>query len=567
MSNQISSTFNAYSTPSKNDPNPPSSQSVATDQTVNGANSNGRKTVEYCVKAEFVSDGKNNVVPITKYHRILLEALSNTHTHSLIIYDKLDRIITKHTISTLQSNADHQNLFDVFSKNGNDDNRKYVVMKFKSSLSLNEIKSHLKISEIIHRHKIYLRIHNFSRSVIDTTSIGWLYGKHPSQHDHATIKSKITNAILALDPDADVPQFHLQYCTPSRIKNDNTRVTTKALEIVVDRRHAHGLDKMLKEAFKGKTIYVKWKLRHSTPETYADAMIAQSNYLADVYTVPIFGITEEQMKYLLPRLIDSPFCTSVEKTRKTESEGRWNLLTKKKTFTHAKHHVRQTLSEFEQLVPEDISHTPPTWKKSTADMNTTDVSSEGDDSYMTTSARSFASIVTAVDRANERSTPIMIVDMSKVKQDEAATNESMTASEVQIQILTDQNQKLMEQIATLSAQVASLLTQDKHNTLTNSTEPEDYDTSHSTTNIDRTNKSHIDRITALENTFNQAQQESKTQLEELKNMLRQSLAINKRTETEAPDANSPGPANKRADTKTTPKKSPSLAKADIRQNP
>ena len=82
-------------------------------------------------------------------------------------------------------------------------------MKFKSSLSLNKIKSHLKISEIIHRHKIYLRIHNFSRSVIDTTSIGWLYGKHPSQHDHATIKSKITNAILALDPDADVPQFHL----------------------------------------------------------------------------------------------------------------------------------------------------------------------------------------------------------------------------------------------------------------------------------------------------------------------------------------------------------------------
>ena len=122
----------------------------------------------------------------------------------------------------------------------------------------------------------------------------------------------------------------LQYCTPSRIKNDNTRVTTKALEIVVDRRHAHRLDKMLKEAFKGKTIYVKWKLHHSTPETYADAMIAQSNYLADVYTVPIFGITEEQMKYLLPRLIDSPFCTSVEKTRKTESEGRWNLLTKRK---------------------------------------------------------------------------------------------------------------------------------------------------------------------------------------------------------------------------------------------
>ena len=243
------------------------------------------------------------------------------------------------------------------------------------------------------------------------------------------------------------------------------------------------------------------------------------------------------------------------------------MLTKKKTFNHAKYHVRQILSECDQHVPAEIANTPPAWTRPNNATSITEESSDGDDSYMTTSARTFASIVTEADRANEKSPPVMVVDMTKVKQDEIATSESMTASEVQIQILSEQNQKLMEQIESLSALVASLLNREKNTAQTTSSTTPDMQTITAKTDQYNTNQSNVDRITALENTFNQAQRESKSQMEELKSMLRQSLAHNKRTESEASDASGLGPATKRVDSKTTPKKSPSLAKADIRQNP
>jgi hypothetical protein len=304
-------------------------------------------------------------------------------------------------------------------------------------------------------------------------------------------------------------------------------------------------------------IYVKWKLRHVNPEAYADAMVAQTTYLADVFTIPITGITTKQMTHLSPAITSSPFCTSVEQTRRTESEGRWNILTKKMTFEHAKNHVNLILSKFNDYIPEDIAETPPTWIRTGKSNVSTAASSEGDDSYMTTSARSFASLVTAEDRANKTSTPITIIDMTKVKQDELATTESMTVSEVQIQFLAEQNMKLLEKIESLTAQVASLLN-NEHRTQFSTTP----DTQMIDQDLHQQTKADNDRITNLEKSFAQAQTHSQNQMEELKELLRQSLYNNKRPETETTDASSLGPASKRLDTKSTPQKSPPLAKAN-----
>ena len=113
-------------------------------------------------------------------------------------------------------------------------------MNFRSSLSLSEIKSNFSVTDFLHKSFIYLRFHHFPRVIIETANIGWLCGYHLTQHDHEALKQIILDRIRAKFPDDVVPYFHMAYSSLSRPrKGVGPKITTKALEVIVDRQLSH----------------------------------------------------------------------------------------------------------------------------------------------------------------------------------------------------------------------------------------------------------------------------------------------------------------------------------------
>jgi hypothetical protein len=143
-------------------------------------------------------------------------------------------------------------------------------------------------------------------------------------------------------------------------------------------------------------------------------MIAQSTYVANCWVVPDHGITEEQMLLLCPILEASPGVDSVERTKSTLSSSRWDVLCKKISFNKVRLAVCSALENHEIETPTTKEKMPFGWKK-WSEIHIPNTDSQGEQSFMTTSAWSFASIVTDTDRETESDTHGVVFDMTAVQ--------------------------------------------------------------------------------------------------------------------------------------------------------
>ena len=544
------------------DPAPTASDdaSVNTEHTANGGKKNDLNTIDFCVKVEFVAKNADSPVPVMKLHRDLILTLITAHTTALVIYDNHDHVITAESLAKLRTLADYQRLFDVLSRTGSKTRpgRHIVAMKLTTALTLADLKYPSEVSKFLRDNRIYLRLHPFPLKVIDTLSPGWLQGRHPTQSDSLAAKLFINRRIKKINPDAVIPEYHLIYSSPSRLNKDGTKITTKAYEVQVDRRNSQALDKMLKAAFHGEPVYVKWKYRHTKPELFRDAMVLQSKYLSECMTVPVHGVTEKQMKFLVRHIIIDPSCISVERTRTTDISGRWNVLSTVKDFRAATIHVRSVLARFEEIVPKEFATTPPTWKKWNEDAQTLDASSQGDQSFISTSARSFASMVTEADRANEARTPAMHIDVSFLSTDQptatSAVTDRMSEQDMLIKSLTAQVSVLTALVETLTAAAKTVP----------SATSADQALPPPLTAVDPS-LSHISSVTSSVPPSDTTDRVAILEQQVLQLLQAQST---KRSESELePVVSALQPPSKKVDTKATPSKSPYLDKAKAHQTP
>jgi hypothetical protein len=148
-------------------------------------------------------------------------------------------------------------------------------------------------------------------------------------------------------------------------------------------------------------------------------MVAQLTYVANCWVVPVHGITEEQMLLLRPLLEASPGIESVERTKSTQTSSCWDVLCKKASFNNVRVTDRSALENYESDTPTPDTPTPKEkmpfgWKK-WSEIHITDDDSQGEQSFMTTSTQSFASIVTDTARENESITQGMVFDMTVVE--------------------------------------------------------------------------------------------------------------------------------------------------------
>jgi hypothetical protein len=335
-----------------------------------------------------------------KLHREFLLAIWGAFTPGIIMYDKNNKHVTQHVLSKITSLPTFTKHFDSHFRRSTQKRpaRHTIVMKLKSHHTVNEIRNHDAVDKFTFGKNMKLALHPYPDYILDTSSPGWLYGKHPRHHDRDTIKSTMKSDIEAACPGAIVPFFHLSLCNPE-IEQDETKYETKAICLNVERKKMAAFHHLLKKTYcnEGNPLYVPWNAKSKDKACFLDAIKAQASFLPNCWVVPVHGVTESQMTHLLPHLLASEFIESVERSRTTAKNGRWEVITRKKNFKNAQSAVRDVLSQFDIHVPANDSKLPPMWTKWSEQMTKEEDSSNGDMSFLTTSARSFASIVSNLD--------------------------------------------------------------------------------------------------------------------------------------------------------------------------
>jgi hypothetical protein len=249
------------------------------------------------------------------------------------MYDKENKHLSKFVLAKMTTLTQFQKHFDTIFRTANAKKpaRHMLVIKFKSAFSLYEIKNQEFVQKYLDEYNIYLRDHSFEY-VLDTTSPGWIFGKHPQHHWPDDVKLEMIADINLACPNQTVPFFHLESCTPRRTEESGMNFRTQALGIHVDRNKNKKLEELLKKTYNGegkKSIFVAWSFKQLQKNAFRDAMIAQTTYLTKVWVVPIHGISISQMRTIRPLLLAMASVDSVKQTKKTKESGRWNVLVNK----------------------------------------------------------------------------------------------------------------------------------------------------------------------------------------------------------------------------------------------
>jgi hypothetical protein len=164
------------------------------------------------------------------------------------------------------------------------------------------------------------------------------------------------------------------------------------------------------------------ELEKFNKDAYRNAMVAQSTFVANCWVVPVHGITKQQMITLCPILLATHGVDSVKRTKSTTMNGRWDVLCKKVYFTTVKASVHCVLKSFDNTLPFPTMKTPFVWKKKWLKVHIVNNNSNREQSFMTTSAWLFASIVTDMDRENEMTNNRVLFDMAMLETPAAPSN-------------------------------------------------------------------------------------------------------------------------------------------------
>ena len=187
-----------------------------------------------------------------KLHRDLLLAIWNAFTPGVIMYDKNNNFVNRYSNGNIKCLTDFQKLFDTKYRNATTKKpaRHTLVMKFKTAMSLKEMKSHKSIDKLITQNNIYITQNLIQIYTLEIGTPGWIYGKHPTHHNKTSLKECMLHDIETALPSSMIPFFHLAAGTVGRSENNGSFKTT-AIIIHVDEKSKQALHQMLKKTYKG----------------------------------------------------------------------------------------------------------------------------------------------------------------------------------------------------------------------------------------------------------------------------------------------------------------------------
>ena len=351
--------------------------------------------IDLTVAFEMNPKSKTEGAKFATIHTSLLKTMQSEFEGDLVLFDNKNKKVKQIDIVEWNtSSIKHQTHFKIHSKTGDDRrNPKYIIIhRIRTNQTISTIRNHHAVAEILRNYPVYMRNHAWAETEWDTIQTGFAPNINP-QYYTAERATALFLAKIKSGTNLRMPPMKMIITTP-KIKLKNKMFRSKAFTIEVQRSDATQAMTTLKTAFRSNPRgWVAAKMRYVNPKAFAAAIHYQNTCLANNYVVQLTHITEEQMSNLRePMCQNIPGIFDIVDTKHTPTTGRYNVMVYKDTFKKVREYLTTNLQEMiNTYVPEDTpSHDD--GLPSVMMNDNGDDDSSGDESYLSLSAASFASI-------------------------------------------------------------------------------------------------------------------------------------------------------------------------------
>ncbi len=373
-----------------------------------GPSLSGNEKTEIHILIEITYRGKSEAEKSPSKHLQILNALGEAFTKAeLDMFDIKGKKVKRSSVQQWREITTYEEHFTLHEFN----NRHYVVFRALTTKTFGELKRAPAVWDILNRTGSYMKKHHWSVDEWDIITLGFLIEIDPSRH----LSADVREYVIALSKRGGCLQengcnFKL---VPERFKtrNKNAHFTTYAYAVQCPRKDAKSVDAMMKNTFRNEgQMYVKLKLRKTAPASYSNAMTLQNRYLSHVRTITVVGITRSTMKYLKQSLLQNEEVNYVAATNKTDSIGRWDIITMEYCQETLQGWIEEKLDKLLEECPQESFHDRPEEfpepgiQSRNARMSDED-SSQGGVSYLSSSAGSYDSVVQEFDQEEYREEP------------------------------------------------------------------------------------------------------------------------------------------------------------------
>jgi hypothetical protein len=170
---------------------------------------------------------------------------------------------------------------------------------------------------------------------------------------------------------------------------------------------AQSVDTMMKTMHGDTLTYVKSKLRKDQPKAFVSALRVQNKYITNVKTIPLVGITRTTMTDIRPILLAEENIQFVAATRHIDSIGRWDIITDDAHRLSVTKTIQENFPTWLETASTDLDH-PEDFPDPGIKVRTSafrEDSSQGNISYLSTSAGSYDSMIEKEDDNNYNEAP------------------------------------------------------------------------------------------------------------------------------------------------------------------
>uniref|UniRef100_A0A7S2YIT3 Uncharacterized protein n=1 Tax=Entomoneis paludosa TaxID=265537 RepID=A0A7S2YIT3_9STRA len=244
-------------------------------------------------------------------------------------------------------------------------NMSYVVHRLHSSVTIPTICHNSVVSKLLKRHHVRISQHLWTEDDTEIVNLGFHIGADPCNQLKDQFEDQVRHQIsestgITL---AKLPRFQCGYITPF-FNSKSGRVKTRSYDIQCRKSNAAELIPLLRMTFTHDLInppsFVFHKLRHMNSEAYKNAILSQKSFLQNSRVVPIQGVSESMMMYLIDDLMQLDGVQGIQYHKDTFTKGRWSIMTTKEEFRTLSTLIAATLPDL-ALMYEDEDELDPSF--------------------------------------------------------------------------------------------------------------------------------------------------------------------------------------------------------------
>lgn len=282
---------------------------------------------------------------------------------------------TKHiaVLNTIKNEMDHFELFKTnnyktdinniekddfqFNSIGKKTKGFIVVHRIILNTKYYNIKNNNTIIESLKDNDCHIYQHMWTTDEWDIVNLGFLSGVSPKHQAKDTVQHKIN---LATNQPVD---YQLK-ATNVKITHQGHTMTAFAYEVFCKKQEVKEVcDTIVESADFTNYTLIKQQWKYTNPSIYIDGINKQNEFVNNISTIPIYGITTDAMSYIYNSIVSNKNVLEVGRTGTTKELGRWNVYTTKTTFQTTTKWLQDNLDEiYDDKCPLDSDDIPPNFK-------------------------------------------------------------------------------------------------------------------------------------------------------------------------------------------------------------